>query len=184
MNKESKELLKELIKIASVEYPEIEINGEMIDAQDIFFEEKVKMNCFYCGKYNGNWKCPPNLPLIDYKKMVNEYTNIALIYVKVPMHSKLIKDPRSESSLMLHKILLKAEKILWERNYPMAISFIGGSCKLCKNGCGAEHCNNPYMARTPVEATGINIVATAGKYGIDITFPPKEYMMRIGMLLW
>lgn len=35
---------------------------------DCVFEENVKMNCFYCGKYANNWKCPPNLPNVDYKK--------------------------------------------------------------------------------------------------------------------
>jgi len=48
---------------------------------------------------------------------------------------------------------LKMEKLLWEKNNSTAISFIGGSCKLCKNGCGSDKCNNPYMARSPLEAT-------------------------------
>ena len=42
--------------------------GILIDPEKLIFEENVKMNCFYCGKYNNNWKCPPNLPDIDYKK--------------------------------------------------------------------------------------------------------------------
>ena len=40
----------------------------------------------------------------------------------------------------------------------MAISFIGGSCKLCKNGCAKDKCNNPGMARIPLEATGVNVI--------------------------
>jgi predicted metal-binding protein len=55
---------------------------------------------------------------------------------------------------------------------------------LCKNGCGADKCNNPYLSRAPVEATGLNVLKTAAKYGIDIIFPPKETMFRIGMILW
>lgn len=47
--------------------------GVFIDPRDLVFEENVKMNCFYCGKYNNNWRCPPNLPDIDYQKMMQEF---------------------------------------------------------------------------------------------------------------
>lgn len=66
----------------------------------------------------------------------------------------------------------------------MAVSFIGGSCKLCKNGCGKDKCNNPYLSRTPVEAIGINVVKSAKENGISITFPPENDIIRIGLLLW
>ena len=47
--------------------------GILIDPKDLVFEENVKMNCFYCGKYNNNWSCPPNLPDIDYQLMIGEF---------------------------------------------------------------------------------------------------------------
>lgn len=90
---------------------------------------------------------------------------------------------RSESSTVLHKALLTMEKYMWEHNEPLVLTFIGGSCKLCKT-CGVEKCNNPYMARSPLESTGCNIVKSAKKYGIEINFPPKDFMMRLGLILW
>lgn len=33
-----------------------------INPADLEFEERVRMSCFYCGKYRNNWKCPPNIP--------------------------------------------------------------------------------------------------------------------------
>ena len=86
--------------------------------------------------------------------------------------------------MMLHHTILDLEKYLWDNNNSTAISFIGGSCKLCKNGCGSEHCNNPYKARSPLEATGLNVVKTAEKCGIDINFPPDGAIIRIGMILY
>ena len=174
--------LKDLLEDLRMKYPEI--NGVWIDQSDIVFEERIKMNCYYCGKYNVSWKCPPKLPDIDYCKMFAEFDNAALIYLRLLFTEETFNDVRVDSSVLLHKALLDMERFLWNHGNPTAISFIGGSCKLCKNGCGKEHCNDPYRARSPIEATGVNVLKIVEKYGIDISFPPKDYLTRIGLLLW
>jgi predicted metal-binding protein len=159
--------------------------GVFIDPKELIFEENVKMNCFYCGKYNHNWRCLPNLPDIDYEKMMQEYD--AGLFVSLSYDITDLEDSniiRNESSVTLHKLLLALEKWMWNHNSPNAISFTAGSCKLCKGGCGKERCNNPYMSRSPLEATGVNVVKSARKYGIDVRFPTNEKLMRIGLLLW
>ena len=60
----------------------------------------------------------------------------------------------------------------------------GAHIGLCKGGCGKERCNNPYLSRSPLEATGVNVIKSAKKYGIDIRFPTDKQMIRIGLLLW
>lgn len=115
--------------------------------------------------------------------MVSEYDNGALIYLDLPYESNY-EDVRSESSILLHKILLELEAYLYQNNNSIALSFIGGSCKLCKNGCDNKGCRQPYKSRSPVEAIGINIIKSAEKYGIKINFPPNGSMVRIGLLLW
>lgn len=159
--------------------------GVFIKPQELVFEESVKMNCFYCGKYNNNWRCPPHLPEIDYKKMMEEYDQGLFVVLRYDIEEESsYTDIRNESSVTLHKILLSLEKWMWNHNQSTAISFIGGSCKLCKGGCGKEKCNNPYMSRSPLEATGVHVVKSAHKYGIDVRFPTDKQMMRIGLLLW
>lgn len=159
--------------------------GVFIAPEELVFEEAVKMNCFYCGRYNNNWRCPPNLPKIDYKKMMGEFK-----YGMFVMLSYDIKDEaeyaavRNDSNVALHRLLLDLEKYMWNCNCATALSFIGGSCRLCKGGCGKEKCNNPYQSRSPLEAVGVNIVKSAKKYGIDIKFPTDKKLMRIGLLLW
>ena len=79
--------------------------GILIDPGKLIFEENVKMNCFYCGKYNNNWKCPPNLPDIDYKRMMKEYEvgmavvlsfpQSGCISITVPMRFLLLAVPVS-----------------------------------------------------------------------------------------
>lgn len=160
------------------------ISGIRTSAEELMFEERVKMNCFYCGKYNTNWKCPPRIPYIDYKKMVLEFSNIAFIYVKEKIDKNNYEQIRRESNIHLHRALLECEKWLYQKNNSTALSFIGGSCRLCKNGCALDKCANPYQSRTPVEALGINVVESAKRVGLEIGFPPVDYMLRVGLLLW
>lgn len=152
--------------------------------EDLVFEERVKMNCFYCKNYNYSWRCPPKTPPIDYKKMMLEYNQGLFVKLEMPFDDNNYQEIRARSTNDLHKSLLRMEKVLWEHDFPLAISFIGGSCKLCKNGCGKERCNHPYAARMPVEAAGINVVKSVEKCGIHIAFPPNGSLTRVGLLLW
>ena len=159
--------------------------GILIDPGKLIFEENVKMNCFYCGKYNNNWKCPPNLPDIDYKRMMKEYEVGMAVVLSFQIRQQNEYDRiRNDSSVTLHKLLLELEKWLYNHNSSNAISFIGGSCKLCKGGCGKDRCNDPYMSRSPIEATGINIVKSMKQYGVAVDFPTNQMLKRIGLLLW
>ncbi len=160
------------------------IKGIEIDPEKLVFEERVKMNCFYCAKYNVSWKCPPKIPELDYSRMLSEFERAAFLYVQMDMQDEEFEIVRKNSSLHLHQAMLSCEKWLYQHNNSTALSFIGGSCKLCKNGCTPGRCANPYQARIPLEALGINVVKSAEQYGIEIIFPPREYMIRIGLLLW
>ncbi|MBD5537233.1 MAG: DUF2284 domain-containing protein [Lachnospiraceae bacterium] len=178
----NQEILQGALDFANEEFSILQ--GILIKIEDIVFEERTIMNCFYCGRYGQNWKCPPNLPRIDYQKMLGEFSCGALVYVKIPLDETNYDDVRNNSSIILHKGLLRMEKYLWNHDNSTYLSFIAGGCKLCKGGCGEKHCNNPYQSRSPVEAIGINVVETAKKYNLHITFPPVQYMVRCGLLVW
>ena len=155
-----------------------------MEPRTLVFEERVKLNCFYCRNYDSNWKCPPRIPKLDYQQVLGEYEHGVFVKLELPVTSDTFGEIRTRSTNELHRMLLDMEKYLWDRNYPLATSFIGGSCKLCKNGCGKERCNNPYLARIPLEATGCNVVKSAQQAGISIVFPPEKTLTRIGLLLW
>lgn len=148
------------------------------------FEERVRLVCFHCSRYNTKWTCPPRIPNLDYKQIMKEYTNGLLVYCQMPFKKEEFNDVRTESTNLVHKALLSLEKVLWEQNYPLAVSYIGGSCKLCENDCAADHCRNPYLSRIPIEATGINLISTLKQVGIEIKFPVTECLSRYGLLLW
>lgn len=179
MNKEND--LKRLVNHCKEKGYDIEI--VITSKEQLVFEERVKMNCFYCGKYNSSWRCPPRIPPIDFDKMLDEFENIAFVQIKKEINDNF-DVIRNESTIELHRALLECEKWLWDNNNSTSLSFIGGSCKLCKNGCAPNKCANPYQSRSPVEALGINVVKSVANIGIELVFPPKEYLTRIGMLLW
>lgn len=164
------------------QYPEIVLTA--MSPAELVFETRVTMSCFYCKNYDRNWHCPPRTPKIDYQHMMLEYGRGAFALISLPFDENNFSEIRARSTNDLHQALLKLEKVLWDHDFPMALSFIGGSCKLCKNGCGTERCNHPYQARMPLEATGVNVIESAKKYGIELHFPPKTVLKRLGLLLW
>lgn len=173
---------KQIHEFVKKTYPSIKMVE--VNPNNLIFEERVKLNCFYCARYNMSWRCPPKIPVIDYKKVLSEFKTGAFVYDEVPLNEATYSDVRTDSTVMIHRALLQAEKYLLKAGNSMYLSFIGGSCKLCKNGCGKEKCNNPYLARIPLEATGVNVVASALQYDIKITFPVEDHITRIGFLLW
>lgn len=154
------------------------------DLQKFVFEQRVQMMCFYCGRYGRNWRCPPHLPSMDYKSMFSEFDHAAFVIIEMPIKEHTYDKVRMDSTVILHKVLLTAEKILYERNISMVLSFIGGGCKLCRNGCAEDKCRNPYSSRSPLEATGLNVVKTLHLHNVEIEFPPKKTLKRVGLILW
>ena len=160
------------------------LDAKSIDGSEFVFEERVLLNCFHCLRYDVKWTCPPRIPNLDYRKMIAEYDNALLIWCKVPFTKKSQSIVRRDSTNLLHRALLDAEKLLWDNNFPLAMCLIGGSCKLCTKDCDPHKCRQPTLARIPIEATGINVVESVKGAGLDITFPPNEYLYRVGLLLW
>lgn len=154
-----------------------------IKAENFVFEKRVTLNCFYCSKYNTKWTCPPKIPNIKYDELLFEYDNIAILKYEREFCVDNFDIIRTESTNTVHRMLLTLEKYLYENNDSLAISFIGGSCKLCKV-CGKDKCNNPGMARIPLEATGINVIKSLKCVGINIEFPLKDKFYRFGVIAW
>ena len=148
---------------------------------DIVFKERNKILCFYCGNYGHKWTCPPKCPTVDYKEIFKEYDNYLFIQTTI---DSTIDNARAKSTMIIHKLLLELERILYDNNIPTRLSFIGGSCKLCKGGCAVDKCRRPYEARIPLEATGVDIMETCKGTELEIKFPVNEILTRTGMIMW
>lgn len=156
-----------------------------ITPSQIIFEERVRLKCFHCKYYGVKWTCPPKCINIDYKKVIQtEYSDALVIKYELAINKETFSDVRIRTTNDLHAILIGAENYLYHHNNVMAISFIGGSCKLCKNGCGTVACNNPANARIPMEGAGINVIKTMRQVGEDVIFPIRDSLARYGLFLW
>jgi predicted metal-binding protein len=176
--------LEELLKKKLLEF-DSNIQGVSISPKDIDFQEKICLLCFHCKNFNSKFTCPPRIPKLDYKNIIcNEYENAMLVYTYMSFTESDYNEVRTASTVKIHKALLYLEKVLLDNNISTALSLIGGSCKLCKTGCPQDKCNNPYQSRIPMEATGINVVTTAKKVGINIKFPVTDSLHRCGLILW
>lgn len=163
-------------------YPDIDAIA--IEQKDIVYEERVKLKCFHCKNYRVKWTCPGHVPPIDYKKLIGEYDHAAVIICKVPITEGITDEIRNVSTNTLHRALLYLEAELYKHNNSLAMSFIGGSCKLCKNGCNPNACANPALSRVPWEAIGCNVVKSLENIGVKVVFPPEDYLYRYGLFLW
>ena len=98
------------------------VEGIIVEPGKFIFEENVRMNCFYCGKYNRNWRCPPNLPDLDYRKMMGEYEYGLIVQIALEIRQQNDNEKiRNDSSVILHKVLLELEKWMYQHNSSNAI---------------------------------------------------------------
>ena len=148
------------------------------------FDDRARLKCFYCEKYSKNFRCPPSIPRLDYQKIIRNCKQAVLFCCKQHFTGVITDDERRFSSEHLHKAVLAAEKILWDNNHPLAISFIGGSCKLCGAECPGDECQSPQKSRIMLEAIGVDITKTAAKVGVEIVYPPRGHFWRVGAVLW
>ena len=159
--------------------------AKKVNIKNIEIEERVRLQCFHCEKYNVKWTCPPRINVIDFKKVFNEYDNGMIVYCKIPFEGEEeYQKVRNDSTNLVHRSLLDIEKLLYENNESLGVSFIGGSCKLCKT-CAPDKCRFPHLSRIPFEATGVNVIKFIKKeLDMDIVFPLDKYMYRFGLILW
>lgn len=152
--------------------------------KELIFDLKVCESCKSCKRYGLTGCCPPYIDTYEYyKKLLKRYT-----YGKVFVEKFIVKDTDThqeigrQSSLDLHKALLEEKNKLFSTGHYFNIILGGGSCKHCKE-CSIP-CKMPQNRAIPVEATGINVIATLAKMGLWLKFPVKKVFYRVGMLLW
>jgi len=152
--------------------------------KELIFDILVCEACRSCKRFGIVGCCPPNIGTFEYyKKLLKHYS-----YGKVFIEKFVVDDPENwkelsrTSSLDLHKVLLEERQALMNKGHFFSMVLGGGSCKHCKE-CSIP-CKFPQYRIIPVEATGINVVATLAKMGLWIKFPVKKIFYRVGMLLW
>jgi predicted metal-binding protein len=152
--------------------------------QELIFDLKTTMACKSCKRYGLTGCCPPNIDTFEYyNKLLRKYENGKIFIEKFAVDNpENWKEIGEKSSLELHKVLLKERQNLFNKGHYFNVILGGGSCKWCKE-CSIP-CKQPQFRAIPIEATGINVVATLDKMGMFIKFPVKNIFYRVGILLW
>lgn len=157
----------------------------IIDPKTLTFENKVREMCKSCKRYDYKATCPPHTESVEYyEKTLKEYEK-GVIYYNTFECADLAEWEKvgKESSLSIHHYLLKVREKLFSEGHYSVILFGAGSCKLCPNDC-AFPCRQPQRAIVPLEGTGVNVVKLMKENGIEVTFPVKNIIYRIGLVLY
>ena len=74
--------LDEIRDILQSKYPEMD--AVVIRHDDLVFEERVRLKCLHCTNYREKWTCPGRLPDLDFRRIINEYEQLAVIVSRQP----------------------------------------------------------------------------------------------------
>lgn len=149
---------------------------------ELIFDERARLQCLNCKNYGKKHTCPPHIEDLDFEKLMKKYKKGLFVLVRMDS-SKDFQKARADSTNKLHQLLLKLEKEAFTQDNHFTTTFIGGSCKMCPQGCAQGSCRCPEMSRIPLEATGVDVIETMKKFGVELTFPATNYINRVGLLL-
>lgn len=161
--------------------------ARLINVSDIIVDERVRLKCRVplCNTYGRNLMCPPNVMAVsEFRLALAGYDHAVILQVSAAL-SDSEGDPYS-AAVRLHELVNTGEREAFESGFRFAAGFIGGCCRLCRK-CVAEtsgrKCRHPFRARPSMEAMGIDVLATAGRAGLNFKFPVKDTVTWTGLIL-
>jgi predicted metal-binding protein len=158
----------------------------VIAATDVLVDDRVRLKCQVplCDSYGRNYTCPPHVPPVsEVRAALARYETGLLVRVSDVLEGE--KGDPFRAARRLHELIHLGEKEAFSIGYRFAMGFIGGCCRLCET-CAAvtgEACRFPFLARPSMESMGIDVAGTAERAGISISFPVRDKVSWIGLLL-
>ncbi|MFV0436290.1 MAG: DUF2284 domain-containing protein [Desulfopila sp.] len=134
----------------------------------------VAKKCRYgCPGFGKNLQCPPHTDSADEtSKLLAGYRTALLVQGQPPGRE-------------FHRQLLELERRTFLRGYHKALVYGAGSCTLCDRCPVDGVCRRPDQARPAMEASGIDVYATARSVGwnLDVVRDRDGFVKYIGLLL-
>lgn len=150
--------------------------------KDLIFDLKVQEMCKSCKRYGKKATCPPYIESIEYySKLLPKYS-YGILYYEIFLVNDDPEEVGKKSSLEICKKITSERNRLFADGHYLMIGLGAGSCKIC-DSCSFP-CHQPGKALIPLEAVGIDVVKTMRKFGVEVKFPVKDTICRIGMLLY
>ncbi|PWR73733.1 DUF2284 domain-containing protein [Methanospirillum lacunae] len=183
----------------------------VIKSSEVIVENRVPLKCRTgCITYGTKLTCPPHVPTPDeFRTILSEYRYALLVKFTSPAladpdiicsltqlmnDKKGDPDKREKATAFMSQYvegntdrlntMLELEKQAFNAGYTFALAFVNGSCRLCET-CNTKEgkCLHPTRARIPEHAVGINMIKTAERAGIPISFPVIGHPSPMALLL-
>jgi len=155
---------------------------EIDPSNDLVFDLKVREMCKSCKRHGKKATCPPHIESVEhYSKLLPKYLHGIIYYEIFPVDENVV-DLGEKSSLEIYKKIASERNKLFGNGHYFIMGLGAGSCKLCDK-CSFP-CPLPEKALVPLQATGINVVKMMKKLEVEISFPVKDTIYRIGALFY
>ncbi len=177
-----------------------------ISAGDVVVDDRALLKCQVplCPHYGRDLMCPPSvMPVAQFREIVGRYCRAIVVNVAAaapgcavggkpdgdaaenPAWTGYLRSLREAKNRLCDVIGGLEAACIGDGHY-FAAGFVGGSCTLCEKCVGAASglpCRYPFRARPAMEAMGIDVMATAGRAGLDLSFGPEAARSWVGLLL-
>jgi len=177
--------------------------ARIIPSASVVIDERVRLKCEVprCAGYGQFLTCPPRvMPVEDFARVLARYRWGLLVQVEAEdidstdkgrgrIDSSTLKDNREihrPFRLRLLEVVESVEAAAFKKGIYFAAGFVGGSCVLCDRCVEdktSEACRQPFRARPPMEAMGIDVLKTASNAGFSIHLSSSKNVLWTGLVL-
>jgi predicted metal-binding protein len=130
-------------------------DAKLIDPASVVTAPWVRLKCRYgCGCYGSSLCCPPHSPTPEQTRAVLDcYQRAILLHCRPGVNVK--------------ELAVALERELFLAGYYKSFGYGEGPCRLCEE-CNLVRCTHSRQARPAMEASGIDVYATARANGLPI----------------
>jgi predicted metal-binding protein len=163
----------------------------VMPAHRVVVDPRVRLKCQVplCPHYGHNLVCPPAVPSPqEFTRSLRRYrwAVVVLVAGRLSGGDGDRMEQADELARDLYRVLASLEARALQLGFPLACGLAGGHCRLCPTCVGqksGQMCPRPFQPRPAAEALGVDVVATARRAGIELTFPVSDCVQWVGLLL-
>ena len=132
------------------------VDAKVIGPQGVLCAQWVRLKCQYgCDGFGSSHCCPPHSPTPEQtRRVIDEYHRLLLV------HCRRWVD--------VDKVVVALEREIFLDGHYQAFAWGAGPCRLCRTCDPAQPCRHSERARPSMEASGIDVFATARRAGFPI----------------
>ncbi|MEW5932505.1 MAG: DUF2284 domain-containing protein [Bacillota bacterium] len=163
----------------------------VIPARLVAIDPRVRLKCQIplCPHYGHNLVCPPAVPSPrEFTQSLRRYRWAVVVLVAGRLSGPDEERMNQADGLArdLYRVVASLEARALELGFPLACGLAGGHCRLCPTCVGQKSdqmCRHPFQPRPAAEALGVDVVETARRAGLELTFPVSDRVQWVGILL-